>query len=480
MKIIELTAENVKRLKVVEITPTGGLNQITGENESGKSSVLDAIWYLLGGKGAICSVPIRTGEESARIRGVLGDRTPELIVERKFNATGTTSLTVRNLTDAPPGTPDRKLQPLGSPQEILDALVGSLSFDPLEFSRMDDRGRYKLLMSTVDLGVDLEAMEAANAADEARRRDINRDAKAARARAEGITVSADAANGPLDEAALIDQMQAAAKHNSDIETANASRERARSAAESGYAESARYLALAEEARKNADTAYASAQNIMAQLAKAEPLPEPMDVTAIRTSLDTAKRINQAVDQKRHRDELAKEAAELEAKSESLTKAIAAREKQKTDALKAAEMPVDGLEPRAGAVYLNGLPFDQASDSVRLRTGVAIAMAANPKLRVLRIKDGSLLDAKHIAMLAELAKDRDYQFWMERVDSSGSVGIVMEDGQVASVNGVKTEPSSPPEPESSAKKRGKKSGGFTADAHEIANMFSDSLKEVSGE
>ena len=58
--------------------------------------------------------------------------------------------------------------------------------------------------------------------------------------------------------------------------------------------------------------------------------------------------------------------------------------------------------------------------------------------------------------------------------------MMEDGQVASVNGVKTEPSSPPEPESSAKKRGKKSGGFTADAHEIANMFSDSLKEVSGE
>ncbi len=65
--------------------------------------------------------------------------------------------------------------------------------------------------------------------------------------------------------------------------------------------------------------------------------------------------------------------------------------------------------------------------------VAIAMAGNPKLRVLRIKDGSLLDSKSYAMLQEMAELHDFQCWVEAVDESGTVGIVMEDGAVASVH-----------------------------------------------
>lgn len=50
MKIVSLTAENVKKLTVVEITPAGNLVQITGKNGQGKSSVLDAIWWALAGR----------------------------------------------------------------------------------------------------------------------------------------------------------------------------------------------------------------------------------------------------------------------------------------------------------------------------------------------------------------------------------------------------------------------------------------------
>ena len=39
MKIIELHAENVKRLKAVQIRPTGPLVEIAGRNGQGKSSV---------------------------------------------------------------------------------------------------------------------------------------------------------------------------------------------------------------------------------------------------------------------------------------------------------------------------------------------------------------------------------------------------------------------------------------------------------
>ena len=60
----------------------------------------------------------------------------------------------------------------------------------------------------------------------------------------------------------------------------------------------------------------------------------------------------------------------------------------------------------------------------------MAMAANPELRVLRIKDGSLLDDKNMALLASMAEADDYQIWIEVASSTSKVGVVMVDGSVA--------------------------------------------------
>ena len=109
----------------------------------------------------------------------------------------------------------------------------------------------------------------------------------------------------------------------------------------------------------------------------------------------------------------------------------ARAKQKQDAIAGAAMPVDGLGFGAGVVTYNGVPFDQASSAEQLRVSMGIAIAANPKLRVIRITDGSLLDEDSLAAIGEMAKAADFQVFVEVVDSSGTVGIVIEDGLVAS-------------------------------------------------
>lgn len=82
MKIIELQAENVKRLRAVDITPDGTLQVIGGRNAQGKSSVLDAVWLALGGGKAAkeTPLPIRDGQEKASVRLDLGD----LIVTRSW------------------------------------------------------------------------------------------------------------------------------------------------------------------------------------------------------------------------------------------------------------------------------------------------------------------------------------------------------------------------------------------------------------
>ena len=93
------------------------------------------------------------------------------------------------------------------------------------------------------------------------------------------------------------------------------------------------------------------------------------------------------------------------------------------------MPVEGIEFGEDSVLLNGVPFEQASDAEQLRASVAIAMAANPKLRVIRIRDGSLLDDEAMQLLGTMATEADMQVWIERVDSSGRIGFVLEDGHV---------------------------------------------------
>jgi hypothetical protein len=112
-----------------------------------------------------------------------------------------------------------------------------------------------------------------------------------------------------------------------------------------------------------------------------------------------------------------------------------REVEKREAIAAAKFPVDGISFGDNEVLLNGVPFVQASDAERLCCSIALAMAMNPKLRIIRVRDGSLLDDDSMKLLARMAEEKDYQVWIERVDGSGRVGVVIEDGRVKPTQGT---------------------------------------------
>jgi hypothetical protein len=83
------------------------------------------------------------------------------------------------------------------------------------------------------------------------------------------------------------------------------------------------------------------------------------------------------------------------------------------------------------------------------------MASKPELRFLLIRDGSLLDDKGLAILEQMAHENDYQILMEKVDTSGKVGIFMEDGTIKAVN---AEPDAKTEAAPKKAARGKKAEG----------------------
>lgn len=463
MKIIQLTAENVKKLSVVEITPDGNMVQITGKNGQGKTSVLDSIWWALAGESVVQSQPIRKGSKDARIELKLGDKGEiALVVERRFTESGS-YLTVKNAEGFKADKPQKKISDL----------LGALTFDPLDFMRSDPGKQFDTLKGLVSLDIDLAASAKADKTDYEERTKVNRDAKAKRSQALAITVAEGLPAAPINEAALLDKMQTAASENAAIETRRGNRETAVAKITSLKDEAARILAsikpdlaaaqeasdreiaaleqqraaitkqiedatkrsasdaIALKSARNiaADTAVKEAEDLQVKLDGAGALPDPADLGALRAELDDAKATNQKIAAREQRKTVETEAEALEAKSQALTDAMDAREQERLAAIGKAKMPIPGLSFGDGVVTFNDLPLDQASDAEQLTISTAIAAALNPKLRVIRIRDGSLLDDDAMKRLAAFADERDMQIWIERVDGSGTVGIVMEDGHV---------------------------------------------------
>lgn len=420
MKIIKLTAENIKRIQAVDITPDGPMVQITGANGSGKSSVLDAIYMGLAGSEAIPRKPIRDGAEKATIRLDMGN----IVVTRRFTKAGNTSLVVEAADGAR----------YTSPQKMLDEMLGALTFDPLEFSRMPAKAQIETLRELVQLEIDLDALDRENAADYDARTDINRRVKTLKAQAAGIEVEDGTPEDLVDVAGLSAQMQEASETNLELERRRARREQAAEQIRTNQDAARRASERAAELRAQADRLDQEAaelnqatQELQAKLDSAGALPAPVDVSEIRAKIDQAARINRQVENRKMRESIERQAAAAEANAAELTRRIEERSKRRAWAISTAKMPVDGLAFGDGYLTYNGLPLDQASSAEQLRVSVAIAMAANPKLRVLRIKDGSLLDENGLRLVAEMAAAADYQVWVERVDTSGRVGVVMVDG-----------------------------------------------------
>ena len=404
MKIIKFSAENVKRLKAVEITPDGTMQIVAGRNAQGKSSVLDAIWLALGGGPAAraTSRPIRDGEESASVTLDLGD----LIVTRTWKG-DKTSLTVKGKDGAK----------YSSPQSMLDGLVGRLSFDPLEFTRLSSTEQRDALLALVELPFVPAELDAKRVKLYDDRTEIGRQGKAL-----GDVPAVDKSLPEAERSAseLLGKIRAA----QEVEREFAEAGRAATIAVEKVAEIKSQIALLNDDLSNWERTVKSREDAL------KALTAPADTAALEASLSGLEDTNAAIRANNHAREQAKAKASLTTKYNDLTKSIDTLDATKAKGLAAAKFPVDGLGFDDGGVTYQGVPFSQASSAEQIRVSLAMAMSLNPTLRVVRIMDGSLLDADSLALIAEMAAESECQVWIERVGDGDGVGVVIEDGSVA--------------------------------------------------
>ncbi|WP_102157679.1 AAA family ATPase [Zhihengliuella halotolerans] len=405
-RIISLTTTNYKRAKHVEIRPDadGNLVVVAGKNGQGKSSVLDSITAALGGINAKTTPrPIRDGEERAEI--VL--ETEDMIVTRTFTAAGS-RLTVKSLDGAT----------YGKGQSRLDDMLGKYSLDPVAFTRLTDREQREALLSVVELPFDLAELDAERNDTFAIRTNVNRSAKEIAAQVAGYGDVE-----PVEEVSVTDLL------TSYREVQEMGRQQQDDFAERAAARIAinDFDNQIAELRRRREAALTDCINAQDRINNHAELP---DLDAIQQQIaaaeDTNARARQYADFRATVER--QKVAENEAKA--LSKRIEVIDKRKADGLAAAEFPVDGLGFDDNGVTYQGVPFKQASSAEQIRVSMAMAIALNPDLRVIRIADGSLLDADSLALIEAQAREHDFQVWLEVVgDRDGA--FIIEDGEIQS-------------------------------------------------
>lgn len=452
MELLSLIAENFKRLRLVRVEPTGPVTPIIGRNGAGKTSVLDSLEAALGGAGASPAMPIRSGQTSARVTVDLD----EITVTRKWSAKGSTL----EIT----GKDGKKI---ASPQAMLDKLFGELSFDPLAFTRMKPGEQAETLARIA--GIDLAAHERKRKVAFDERTAVNRDAKNARAQLAAMPNPADAPDDEVSIADVLRQISEANAHNTRVANARRDAEsmgRNAIAAKTTADNAAKVPAAIEKTRFDrvagirqriaelqADIETLSAQaeadvkaaNDQAGVAAAEfvtrrdkylqadeaakAMPS-VDVEPLQVQAESAEQTNAAVRAKKARQAKLIEATQLDTNAHILTGKLEKLDGDLSKAITSAALPIPGLSLASDGVSLDGIPFAQCSGAEKLRASVAIGFALNPKLRLMLIRDGSLLDSEGMQLLAEMAADAGAQILIERVEGNGETGVRIEDGEVA--------------------------------------------------
>lgn len=409
IKISRFEADNFKRLRHVELTPDGTMQVIGGRNAQGKTSVLDAwvmaLQYATGKK--VNFKPVRDGEERATVKLELSEG--EVV---KFNLTH--SFTPDGKHDVKLESPDGAR--FSSPQKMLDEIVGRLSFDPLAFANAPDKEQLTTLLSVVELGdfnVDANAGKRQTAYEA--RTEVNRRVKDLEGQIKDLQVPpADLPEQEISSGEVLAQLQAAQEQNTNRETVERQLLNINAEVEDLRERLMRAIAVQTERQAEYDA-----------------LPPYVDVSQFQTQLANLEQTNARIREGIDRANKVRNLDAVKAESAALTAQIETLDKEKADALTAAKLPLDGLGFTDEGVTYQGQPFSQASGAEQLRVSLAIAMALNPTLRVIRVADASLLDADNLKLVEAMAAENDFQIWLEVVGDAGGIGVVIEDGQVAS-------------------------------------------------
>ena len=417
IKITAFEAENVKRIKAVQLRPDEtGLTLIGGRNNQGKTSVLDAIAWALGGNKYRPDAAQRDGSVNPphlRLRLSNG-----LMVERKgVNS----SLTVTDPTGRKGG------------QQILDEFVEQLALDLPKFMQASDREKADILLRIIGVGDRLQALDRDIKGAYNKRTTIGQITTAKRKHADEMTVYEDAPDEPVSVSDLIRQQQEILARNGENQR---KRDRLREIVAAKKRVQDELYRLDEQItqltdRKSAlkaEFAQAKADEEIATKTVAELHDE--STAALEASIRNAEEINRQVRANLDHAHADAEAIEYAEEYKQLSSQIDQMRSDRMALLNGAHLPLPELDVQDGLLLYRGKHWRDMSGSDQLRVATAIVRQLNPACGFVLLDKLEQMDLQTLAEFGDWLTQEGLQAIATRVSTGDECQIIIEDGRVA--------------------------------------------------
>ena len=409
IKINKLEIENGKRIKAVKIEPSrDGLTVVGGNNNQGKTSVLDSIAWALGGEKYRPSQAHRDGSAiPPSMHIVLSNG---LVVERKGK---NSSLKVTDPEGSKGG------------QQLLNEFVEQLALDLPKFMESSGKEKAKTLLRIIGVGDQLTVLEKEEKELYNDRMYTGRIADQKEKFAKEQPYYPDAPQELVSPSDLIRKQQ-------DILARNGENQRKRAYAEQ-YRRTVAFLRQeADEmrnqlARKEADLEEAE-KNLQTALMSAEGLQDE-STAELEASIADIEEINRKVRANLDKDKAEDDAREYRRQYEALSEKIEETRKAKTALLESAELPLPELSVRDGELIYKGQQWDNMSGSDRLKVSTAIVRKLNPKCGFVLLDKLEQMDLQTLNEFGQWLEQEGLQAIATRVSTGEECSIIIEDGYV---------------------------------------------------
>ena len=364
VKISALQLENVKRVRAVQLVPyRDGLTVIGGRNGQGKTSVLDAIAYALGGETFRPSqVQNSEGINQATIRVELDNG---LVVTR----TGKNcSLKITDPTGARSG------------QRLLDSFVEKLALDLPKFMQSSDREKASIILRTLGIEDRLADIDRREKAAYDRRRDAAVRLDLASKAAQAMPEYPDVPEQPVSMQELLDELAENDSRNAVIAQARQAIATANECIASNETSRSLILEQIEGLRQRiaALDEDDARQRQVIDLNSDAAGQEPSDGQDIRDRLAQAGEVNARVKANADKQAAMERAMELKDEHQRLDEQLETIREERRQLLASVNMPLEGLSVSDGELIYKGQRWDCMATSEQLVVAVSICHAVNPK------------------------------------------------------------------------------------------------------
>lgn len=400
--ITSLELENVKKVKAVALEPAAaGLTVIGGRNGAGKTSVLDAIAWALGGEKFRPDAAKRTGSVlDPMLRVQLSNG---LTVTRKGPKS---SLTVTDESGRRSG------------QQLLNGFIEALALDLPRFLGASDKERAGILLNLLGIQDQLDALEREERAKYDTRLQIGRDRDQARHHADSLEYFPDA-GAPVNVTDLTEKLREAQRINTENEDKRRRVASLRATAEDLMTR----IALLQDQLNSTEACLDMAVEDAAEL-------KDQDTDWILQQIQAADEINARVRANSARMEADQRASLLADEYESLTGEIEDVRARRAALLEGADMPLAGLSVQEGVLTYKGQPWSCMSSAEQLRAATAIVAKLKPECRFVLVDKLEQMDTDTLREFGAWAAEQGLQVIGTRVSTGGECTVIIEDGEIA--------------------------------------------------